>query len=70
VKVKEITKQQYLDFAELGMPIWSFERSDESNLLHALQDIEAQYFERILAVKYSSRYENFVTLVEDDSDES
>jgi len=70
MKVKHISSQQYLDLAALGMPVWSFESAYESNLLRVLSNAEAQRVERDDAVILSKCYENFVTLVDDDSDDS
>lgn len=70
MKVKEITKQQYLDLGELGMPVWSYASLDDRTLLRILLDPSHQEAERENALMYSIRLPRFATLVEDDSDDN
>ena len=70
MKVKEITKQQYLDLGELGMPIWSHSSLDDRTLLRILLDPSRQEAERENALMYSIQLPRFATLVEDDSDDN
>lgn len=71
MKVKEITKQQYLDLGELGMPTWSYSKRDcitDADLLSCLTDNGnggRQEDERIRFRKDAEYYTSFVTLVDD-----
>lgn len=70
MKVKYVSRQQYLDLAALGMPVWSHTYLDDSTLLRILLDPAHQEVERKNALVYSRQLSHFATLVDDDSDDS
>lgn len=65
MKIKSITKEQYITLAQLGMPVYSLHGYlAEDYLLRRLSDPDSQSGEQKNCIEYSQTYTKFVTLVD------